>query len=77
MSKQDLKALTTDQLVDRFAEIGIAQDNALWDELGTNQCSQYNRLFDQMNEVDKELRARGQQARLALMRLSEGVFKPD
>lgn len=60
-----LEKLTVDQLVERFAEIGIAQDQALlYDEIG-----KFNRLFDQMHAVDIELRARGSAARLALLRL--------
>lgn len=63
--KRTLKDLTIDQLVDRFAELGIAQDQALlYDE-----HRQYNRLFADMNDVDQELRRRGQEARLALVRL--------
>ena len=51
--------------VDRFAEIGVDQDQALlYDEIG-----RFNKLFDQMHAVDNELRARGTQARLALLRL--------
>ncbi len=57
--------LTIDQLVDRFAEIGIAQDQALlYDE-----HKKFNRLFSEMNDVDQELRRRGLQARLALLKL--------
>jgi hypothetical protein len=57
--------MTVDQLVDRFADIGVAQDQALlYDEIG-----KFNRLFDQMHAVDNELRARGLAARLALLRL--------
>jgi hypothetical protein len=69
MSKQDLKALTTDQLVDRFAQLGVAQDKAIWDSLGQDDGSKVNRLFYEMKEIDKELCARGRAARLALMRL--------
>lgn len=60
-----LKAMTVDQLVDRFAEIGVAQDQALlYDE-----HKKFNRLFSDMNEVDQELRRRGLETRLALTRL--------
>ncbi len=63
--KRTLKDFTVDQLVDRFAEIGIAQDQALlYDE-----PQKFNRLFSEMNELDQELRRRGQHARLALLRL--------
>jgi len=57
--------MTVDQLVARFAEIGIVQYQVL---LG-GATREFKRLFDQMNAVDKELRARGQQARLAQVRL--------
>ncbi|QBR70674.1 hypothetical protein CU048_04590 [Beijerinckiaceae bacterium] len=63
--KRTLDVLTIDQLVDRFAEIGIAQDKALlYDE-----HKKFNRLFNEMNEVDQELRRRGVEARQALLRL--------
>lgn len=65
MRQATLKSMTTEQLVGRFAEIGVAQDQALlYDE-----CKRFNRLFNQMNDVDEELRRRGMQARLALLRL--------
>ena len=65
MRQATLKSMTTEQLVDRFAEIGIAQDQALlYDEY-----KRFNRLFNQMNDVDQELRRRGLQARMALLRL--------
>jgi UTP-glucose-1-phosphate uridylyltransferase len=57
--------MSVDQLVERFAEIGVAQYQAL---LG-GATREFKRLFDQMKAVDQELRARGQQARLALIRL--------
>ena len=63
--KRTLELLTVDQLVDRFAEIGVAQDEALlYDE-----HKRFNRLFSEMNEVDQELCRRGLDARLALCRL--------
>jgi Domain of unknown function (DUF2019) len=65
MGQPSLSTMTIDQLVDRFAEIGIAQDNALWNE----KYSYFNRLYDRMDEVDKELRSRGHDARSALSRL--------
>ncbi|MGB6174903.1 MAG: DUF2019 domain-containing protein [Methylocella sp.] len=65
MRQSDLKSMTVDQLVGRFAEIGIAQDQA---EL-MGEIRKFNKLFDQMHAVDIELRARSTQARLALLRL--------
>ncbi|SRR5579875_2808155 len=61
----DLSKMTIDQLVDRFAEIGVAQDDALWG----SKYARFKRLFEQMNEVDLELRSRGAEARRALLRL--------
>jgi hypothetical protein len=66
MKRIDLTALTIEQLFERFAEIGVAQDHALLD----GRIAQYNnRLYPQMEAVDTELRARGPGARLALMPL--------
>jgi hypothetical protein len=65
MRHATLKSMTTEQLVDRFAEIGIAQDQALLYE----EHKKFNRLFDQMNDVDQELRRRGLKARMALLKL--------
>lgn len=65
MKRVDLQKLSVDELVDRFAEIGRAQDQAL---LGS-RVAEFNKLFDQMEDVDLELRARGLEARFALLRL--------
>lgn len=65
MKRGKLQELTIDELVDRFAELGINQDKAeLYGEI-----SKYNKLFKDMTAVDEELRARGRDARLALLRL--------
>lgn len=65
MKRVKLQELTIDELVDRFAELGIDQDKAeLYGEI-----SKYNKLFKEMTAVDEELRARGRGARLALLRL--------
>ena len=65
MKQAKLEKMTTDQLVTRFAEIGIAQDQAeLIGEIG-----KFNRLYRQMDATEKELRRRGREARLALLRL--------
>ena len=65
MKPVGLEKLTVDQLVERFVAIGVAQDQALlYDE-----HKKFNRLFSEMNEVDQELRRRGPEARLALLRL--------
>jgi hypothetical protein len=60
-----LEEMTIDELVERFAGIGIAQDQAeLMGEIG-----QFNSLYRQMDATEKELRRRGREARLALLRL--------
>jgi uncharacterized protein YdcH (DUF465 family) len=69
MTQAGLSAMTIDQLVEQFAKIGIAQDKALWDSLGTDNYSRFSRLFAEMNDVDNELRSRGRNARLALTQL--------
>lgn len=63
--KKMLRDQTVDQLVGRFAEIGVAQDQALL----YGEYKKFKRLFNEMNEVDQELRKRGPKARLALLRL--------
>ncbi len=64
MKRVKLEDMTVDELVDRFAEIGVAQDKA---EL-MGGISKFNKLYGQMKEVDTELRARGEDARRALLR---------
>jgi hypothetical protein len=57
--------MSVDELVERFAEIGIAQDQAeLMGEIG-----KFNSLYRQMDATEKELRRRGREARLALLHL--------
>ncbi len=60
-----LHELTVDQLVQRFAEIGVAQDQALL----YDRHAEFRRLFRQMNAIDNELQRRGNDARSALLRL--------
>lgn len=65
MRRLRLEDMTVDQLVERFAKIGIAQDQALlYDEI-----SKFTKLYWQMKDVDTELRARGGDARRTLLRL--------
>jgi hypothetical protein len=60
-----LAQLTVDELVDYFAQIGISQyKSEVMDEI-----SNYNALFKQMNQIDDELKKRGVDARLALLKL--------
>ncbi len=65
MSMPRLEQMTTDELVARFAEVGIAQDDTLFHD----QYAKFNRLYNKMQLVDDELRRRGRDARLALLRL--------
>jgi hypothetical protein len=65
MKKINSSDMTTKDLVDRFAQIGRLQDQAL---LG-GQIAKFNRLFDQMAEISKELKDRPGDERSALMAL--------
>lgn len=65
MRKIYLAAMTIDQLVDHFAEFGVAQDDALLHD----RYGKFNRLFDQMTAIGDELRLRGRDAQLSLQRL--------
>jgi hypothetical protein len=65
VTKTALKDMTVDQLVDSFAEIGISQYQAT---MG-GETRRFNRLYDQMDLIDRELRSRGRDARLGLLRL--------
>jgi hypothetical protein len=59
--------MTIEGLLARFAELGLAQDEALLHD----DYAKYNRLYGQMDQIDDELRVRGPDARLALTRLFE------
>jgi hypothetical protein len=49
-----LSTLTVEQLVERFAAIGVQQDEALlW-----NDVAKFNKLYDQKKAVEEELRSR-------------------
>jgi Domain of unknown function (DUF2019) len=65
MKSKKLIEMTVDELVERFAEIGLAEDRAL----DNDEYRKFNKLYGQIDEVDRELRARGREARLALTRL--------
>jgi hypothetical protein len=65
MSEDNLQILTVDQLVGRFATIGVEQDEAEKAE----DNAKYRRLFYQMSEVQKELKTRPGDQRRALVKL--------
>lgn len=65
MSPDKLKALTTEELVERFVAIGFAQEQAdLYDDIG-----EFNLLFKKMQDVVGELRSREGDQRSALLTL--------
>jgi len=63
MKRIELTDMTTADLVERFAQIGVAQDQAL---LG-GEIAKFNRLFDRMSDVSDELKSRQGDQRRALM----------
>jgi hypothetical protein len=63
MKQVDLSAMSSKNLVDRFAEIVVDQDRALL----AGETTKFNRLFRQMMDVANELKGReGDQRRLLL-----------
>jgi hypothetical protein len=60
-----IRDMTLEQLVERFTEIALAQDQAL----AADDNTKYNRLFDQSIEVMAELMTRPIEHRRALMAL--------
>jgi hypothetical protein len=76
MSAVDLKAMTVDQLVDQFAMVAEAQEEAILgstsgedDPTRASAVEKMRELAAQLHAVDDELRARGHEVRLALLRL--------
>jgi hypothetical protein len=67
MSAERLQDLSVNGLIDRFVEIGIAQDEALL----ADDIKGFNKLFDQMQEIVQELRRREGDQRHALLQLYE------
>ena len=65
MKQAKLEDLTVDQLVERFTVITLEQGRAL----RTSKHAKFNRLFDEMEAVKQELKARDGDQRQALIRL--------
>src|SRR5215208_1928281 len=65
MSRTNLQAMTTEQLVQQFADIALQQDA----ELSANDVAAVNRLFDQLERVERELKTRAGDQRRALLPL--------
>jgi len=59
------KRMTIDELVGRFTDIALSQ----YEALRSYKIGRFNRLFDQMEAVRQELRAREGDQRRALMKL--------
>jgi len=65
MKRSKLQDMTVNQLVERFTAITLEQDNALL----RNEYAKFNRLFEQMEDVKRELKARDGDQRRALLPL--------
>ena len=65
MSCDKLRNLTSEELVQRFVEIGLAQDESLV----YGKIAKFNRLFGQKDDVVQELRGRPGDQRRALLAL--------
>ncbi len=65
MSQSAFQRITVDQLVARFAAIALDQDKAML----KSEHAKFNRLFDEMEEVEKELKTRDGDQRRALLPL--------
>jgi hypothetical protein len=65
MKQLDLREMSTEQLVDHFAEIGVAQDKTLFEE----DIAEFNRLYGQKKAIEEELRHRDGDQRHALLKL--------
>lgn len=65
MKVANLNTMTVPQLVERFVEIGVAQDEALLDDA----VARFNRLFDLMQAIVEELKSRPGDQRSALLPL--------
>jgi hypothetical protein len=65
MRKITLSEMTTEELILKFAEIGVAQDDALLHD----QVAKFNRFFDSKTAVTAELSGRPGDQRRALLKL--------
>jgi hypothetical protein len=65
MKRDKLQSMTVDQLVQRFTAIALDQDKALL----RREYARFNRLFDDMEAVEEELKIRDGDQRRSLLRL--------
>jgi murein L,D-transpeptidase YcbB/YkuD len=65
MMRLNLANLTTGDLVKRFSDIGVAQDEALLNE----EIAKFNRLYSEKVAITEELKSRPDDQRSALLTL--------
>jgi hypothetical protein len=65
MRQNNIKDMPVPELVDRFAEIALQQDKALF----ADDIKKFNLLYRQMDDVRNELQARSGDQRRALLKL--------
>src|SRR3954468_9114167 len=65
MNQIDLHTLSTNQLVERFTDIGLQK----YQQLLRNDVTKFNKLYDQMAAIVQELRSRPDDERRALIAL--------
>ena len=65
MRKSVVRNLSVEELVNRFIELGLAQDKALLHD----EIAEFSRLFDKMQNVVHELKSREGDQRRALLSL--------
>jgi hypothetical protein len=65
MKQAKLHGMTIDQLVEHFAAVALAQDQALL----MNEYGRFNKLYGEMNEIKEELKSREGDQRTALLPL--------
>jgi hypothetical protein len=76
MTGADLKSMTVDQLVGYFADTAVAEEKAIYDATTYDDdparepaVQRMQELRAELKAIDGELRSRGREARLALLRL--------
>lgn len=76
MTSPDLRTMSIDQLVDYFADTAVAQEEAILGSITADDdptrepaVKRMQELYGELARIDSELRTRGREARLALMKL--------
>ena len=62
MKRLNLQKLSVEELIERFAALGLEQDDALLD----NDTRKFNQLFDRLETIENELKSRPSDQRRAL-----------